>query len=198
MTSGTKFIGGHGDVTLGVLSIKGADLAKRLYFMQVGYGRGLLAPSHAAVLLKAGAPKGVLCNAVRLLSRAKEGSGGNGCGGHPWQASRQKGADPRTVEGAPPPSRLPQVLVPHGRTPACFPHGATEQRPSHSWSLLQNAEGAGLAPFDCWLALRGLRTMALRMERSASNCAALAAFLVAHPLVSAYHARPCTCKKLAA
>jgi len=40
-----------------------------------------------------------------------------------------------------------------------------------------------LAPFDCWLALRGLRTMALRMERSAQNCEALADFLMAHPLV---------------
>mmetsp|Transcript_23245 Transcript_23245/g.64221 ORF Transcript_23245/g.64221 Transcript_23245/m.64221 type:complete len:507 (+) Transcript_23245:85-1605(+) len=80
MTSGTKFIGGHGDVTLGVLSVKGHELAKRLYFMQ-------------------------------------------------------------------------------------------------------NAEGAGLAPFDCWLALRGLRTMALRMERSAQNCAALANYLIGHPLV---------------
>ena len=36
MTSGTKFIGGHGDVTLGVLSVKGPELAKRLYFMLVG------------------------------------------------------------------------------------------------------------------------------------------------------------------
>ena len=49
---------------------------------------------------------------------------------------------------------------------------------------MQNAEGAGLAPFDCWLALRGLRTMALRMERSAENCAALADYLMRHPLVS--------------
>eukprot|EP00195_Chlamydomonas_chlamydogama_P003675 CAMPEP_0202914340 /NCGR_PEP_ID=MMETSP1392-20130828/62857_1 /ASSEMBLY_ACC=CAM_ASM_000868 /TAXON_ID=225041 /ORGANISM="Chlamydomonas chlamydogama, Strain SAG 11-48b" /LENGTH=870 /DNA_ID=CAMNT_0049605955 /DNA_START=5 /DNA_END=2617 /DNA_ORIENTATION=+ len=80
MTSGTKFIGGHGDVTLGVLSVKGSDLAKRVYF-------------------------------------------------------------------------------------------------------LQNAEGAGLAPMDCWLALRGLKTMSLRMERSAENCAKMAAYLARHPLV---------------
>ena len=49
--------------------------------------------------------------------------------------------------------------------------------------LSQNAEGAGLAPFDCWLALRGLKTMALRMDRSADNAAALAEFLARHPLV---------------
>jgi cystathionine beta-lyase/cystathionine gamma-synthase len=35
MTSGTKFIGGHGDVTLGVLAVKGKELAKRIYFLQV-------------------------------------------------------------------------------------------------------------------------------------------------------------------
>lgn len=31
--------------------------------------------------------------------------------------------------------------------------------------FLQNAEGAGLAPFDCWLCLRGIKTMALRVEK---------------------------------
>jgi cystathionine beta-lyase len=80
MLSGTKFVGGHSDVTLGLLAVKGAELAKRVYF-------------------------------------------------------------------------------------------------------LQNAEGAGLAPFDCWLALRGLKTMALRMERQTANAGRIAAFLAAHPLV---------------
>lgn len=36
MTSGTKYIGGHGDVTLGMLAVRGAELAKRVYFLQVG------------------------------------------------------------------------------------------------------------------------------------------------------------------
>lgn len=40
MTSGTKFIGGHGDVTLGLLSVRGKELAQRLYFFQVGGGLG--------------------------------------------------------------------------------------------------------------------------------------------------------------
>ncbi len=35
MTSGTKFVGGHGDVTLGLLSVRGEALAKRVYFLQV-------------------------------------------------------------------------------------------------------------------------------------------------------------------
>ena len=31
--------------------------------------------------------------------------------------------------------------------------------------FLQNAEGSGLAPFDCWLCLRGIKTLALRVEK---------------------------------
>nr|DAD29365.1 TPA_asm: hypothetical protein HUJ06_030833 [Nelumbo nucifera] len=32
-------------------------------------------------------------------------------------------------------------------------------------AFLQNAEGSGLAPFDCWICLRGIKTMALRIEK---------------------------------
>ena len=34
MTSATKFIGGHSDITGGTLSIRGPELAQRLYFVQ--------------------------------------------------------------------------------------------------------------------------------------------------------------------
>jgi len=81
MTSATKFIAGHSDVTAGILSVRGDELADRIYFMQ-------------------------------------------------------------------------------------------------------NSEGGGLAPYDCWLCLRGLKTMALRMERQQENCAAMADWLHANPLVS--------------
>ena len=40
-----------------------------------------------------------------------------------------------------------------------------------------------MAPFDCWLALRGLKTMSLRMERQADSAARIAEFLSGHPLV---------------
>ena len=43
---------------------------------------------------------------------------------------------------------------------------------------------AGLGPFDCWLSLRGLKTMALRMERAASSADTIARWLVRHPLVT--------------
>ena len=47
--------------------------------------------------------------------------------------------------------------------------------------------GAGLGPFDAWLALRGLRTAALRIERGSENAAALAAWLQGSPGVTAVH-----------
>jgi cystathionine gamma-lyase len=49
--------------------------------------------------------------------------------------------------------------------------------------FLQNATGAVPAPLDCWLTLRGLKTLELRMERHAQNAAAIAAVLAAHPAV---------------
>jgi cystathionine beta-lyase/cystathionine gamma-synthase len=49
--------------------------------------------------------------------------------------------------------------------------------------FLQNATGAVPAPFDCWLTLRGLKTLELRMQRHADNAEAIAAALSQHPLV---------------
>jgi cystathionine gamma-synthase/cystathionine gamma-lyase len=49
--------------------------------------------------------------------------------------------------------------------------------------FLQNATGAVPSPFDCWLTLRGLKTLELRMQRHADNAAAIAAALKDHPLV---------------
>lgn len=80
MTSATKFIGGHSDVTGGVLAVRDPELAKRLYFVQ-------------------------------------------------------------------------------------------------------NAEGTGLSPMDCWLLIRGLKTMSLRMERQVQNCEKLVDWVRQQPLV---------------
>ena len=41
----------------------------------------------------------------------------------------------------------------------------------------QNAAGAVPSPFDCWLVLRGLRTLAIRMDRACQNAAAVATWL---------------------
>jgi cystathionine gamma-synthase len=50
--------------------------------------------------------------------------------------------------------------------------------------FLQNAMGAVPGPLDCFLVLRGLRTLAVRMERHGSNAAAVAAFLRERPDVA--------------
>ena len=49
--------------------------------------------------------------------------------------------------------------------------------------FLQNATGAVPSPFDCWLTLRGLKTLELRVQRHADNAAAIADVLQEHPLV---------------
>jgi len=48
----------------------------------------------------------------------------------------------------------------------------------------QNAAGAVPSPFDCWLILRGLRTLAVRMDRACANAAAVASWLRGRPEVS--------------
>jgi len=47
----------------------------------------------------------------------------------------------------------------------------------------QNAEGAALAPFEAWLLLRGVKTLALRVERQAATARKIAQFLKAHKAV---------------
>ena len=47
----------------------------------------------------------------------------------------------------------------------------------------QNAAGAVPSPFDCFLVMRGLRTLAVRMERSSANALVLALWLAEHPAV---------------
>lgn len=50
-------------------------------------------------------------------------------------------------------------------------------------AFLQNAVGAVAGPFDSYLALRGLKTLAVRMERHCANAARLAAWLERHPKI---------------
>jgi cystathionine beta-lyase/cystathionine gamma-synthase len=49
--------------------------------------------------------------------------------------------------------------------------------------FLQNATGAVPSPFDCWLTLRGLKTLELRMLRHQENATKIASALAAHPRV---------------
>jgi len=53
--------------------------------------------------------------------------------------------------------------------------------------FIQNAAGAILGPFDSWLVLRGVKTLAVRMERHNSNGLAVARHLAGHPKVKKVH-----------
>jgi len=61
----------------------------------------------------------------------------------------------------------------------------TNDRSVHeSISFQQNAEGAGLSPFESWLLLRGLKTLALRVERQNKSAHRVAEFLESHSSVA--------------
>jgi cystathionine gamma-synthase len=53
--------------------------------------------------------------------------------------------------------------------------------------LVQTVGGAVPSPFDCWLVLRGLRTLAYRMRGHCDNAERVAAFLSDHPAVEVAH-----------
>jgi cystathionine beta-lyase/cystathionine gamma-synthase len=50
-------------------------------------------------------------------------------------------------------------------------------------AFLQKSLGAVPGPFDAWLVLRGVKTLAVRMDRHCSNAIAVASFLERHPRV---------------
>jgi cystathionine gamma-synthase len=54
-----------------------------------------------------------------------------------------------------------------------------------SLTLVRNAAGSVPGPFDCFLVLRGVKTLALRMDRHCDNAMAVASFLRSHPAVAA-------------
>ena len=53
--------------------------------------------------------------------------------------------------------------------------------------LVQTAGGAIAAPFDCWLVVRGIKTLPHRIRAHTANATAVARFLESHPNVEAVH-----------
>jgi cystathionine beta-lyase len=49
--------------------------------------------------------------------------------------------------------------------------------------FIQNGEGSALGPFDCYLLLRGIKTLKLRFDAQQANAQKIAKHLVAHPAV---------------
>ena len=58
-----------------------------------------------------------------------------------------------------------------------------DQKLAEDIYFLQNAEGNALAPFDCFLLQRGLKTLKLRVDAQQRNALAIAEFLIADPRV---------------
>lgn len=94
------------------------------------------------------------------------------------------------------PLRLGADLVLHSATKYLNGHGdvlagvlvAAADGPG--WDAIIEARtrhGSVLPPFEAWLLLRGMRTLALRMERISASCFRLAETLAAHPAVTAVH-----------
>ena len=54
-------------------------------------------------------------------------------------------------------------------------------------AFLQNATGAVAGPFDAWLTLRGVKTLAVRMDQHSRNAARVADMLTSHPAVTEVH-----------
>ncbi|TCM41065.1 PLP-dependent aspartate aminotransferase family protein [Kribbella sp. VKM Ac-2568] len=90
------------------------------------------------------------------------------------------------------PLKLGADVVMHSATKFIAGHsdvvlGAIVTADDNLWTSLEarrRSLGAIPGPMEAWLALRGLRTLALRLERAQSNAAFLAERLLAHPRVS--------------
>jgi cystathionine beta-lyase/cystathionine gamma-synthase len=71
----------------------------------------------------------------------------------------------------------------------CVGGAVVLQRQEHADRIyfLQRSSGAGLAPMDCFLVARGIKTLAVRMRQHNENGLAVALFLEAHPKVKRVH-----------
>ena len=54
-------------------------------------------------------------------------------------------------------------------------------------AFYQNAEGAGLAPFESWLLLRGMKTLSLRVERQNQSALTIAKYLSRHRAITSVY-----------
>ncbi|HEY3238393.1 MAG TPA: PLP-dependent transferase, partial [Acidimicrobiia bacterium] len=61
--------------------------------------------------------------------------------------------------------------------------GLNDPAMAENLAFLENATGAVPGPLDCFLVLRGLKTLGVRMDRHCANAAAVAEMLASHPAV---------------
>ena len=67
------------------------------------------------------------------------------------------------------------------------PHTTQGRELGQQIRSIQSALGATASPMDCWLTLRGLRTLHIRLERQCQSAMKIAKFLSDHPLVEFVH-----------
>jgi cystathionine gamma-synthase len=90
------------------------------------------------------------------------------------------------------PMRLGADIVVHSTTKYCGGHsdvvgGALvldDDDLAERLAYYHNAIGAVPGPFDCWLVLRGLKTLAVRMDKHSDNAERVVEYLTGHPAVS--------------
>jgi cystathionine gamma-synthase len=89
------------------------------------------------------------------------------------------------------PAALGADLVVHSTTKYLGGHSdvvggavCTDAATARDLAFLQNAVGAVPGPFDAFLTLRGVKTLAVRMDRHGANAERIAAHLVDHPAVT--------------
>jgi cystathionine gamma-synthase len=90
------------------------------------------------------------------------------------------------------PMRLGADIVVHSTTKYCGGHSdvvggalvVDDDDLAERLAYHHNAIGAVAGPFDCWLVLRGLKTLAVRMDRHSDNAEQVVEFLAGHPAVS--------------
>jgi cystathionine beta-lyase len=93
------------------------------------------------------------------------------------------------------PLELGADLVVHSATKCLAGHGdltagvvaVADEALAGELAFAQNAEGTALAPFEAWLLLRGMKTLALRLDRQEANARRVAELLAAHPAVRRVH-----------
>lgn len=62
-----------------------------------------------------------------------------------------------------------------------------DERLAEKFTYHQNATGTIAGPFDCWIVMKGIKTLAVRMRQHHTNCEAVAKWLEKHPKVKAVH-----------
>jgi cystathionine gamma-lyase/cystathionine beta-lyase/cystathionine gamma-lyase/homocysteine desulfhydrase len=63
----------------------------------------------------------------------------------------------------------------------------TKPEQAEQLAFIQKSAGAIMSPFECWLVLRGVKTLAVRMQRHDENGRQVAQYLDEHPNVKAVH-----------